>query len=300
MHRALCLVSAEGALLGLADHGGEGGEEGVRCVPWRNLTHEKEQIKNIFCTIDQNSQNLLFRRDGDAATSVVMITVIIPTLNAGLRLPACLDALVPGAVDGLIKEVIVADGGSIDQTVEIADGAGAKILNVAKGRGAQLAAGAKAARSDWLLFLHADTVLDSTWTNEVHKFLENTKRAGVFTLSFDANGVCPNLVAWGAMIRTQLLKLPYGDQGLLISKTMYDDIGGYEPLQLFEDVDLIQRLVKTKGARALHVFDAAATTSADRYERNGYVRQVMANFARLIRYKFGARPEVIAEKYMTS
>jgi len=226
-----------------------------------------------------------------------MISVVIPTLNAETHLAACMKALVPAAIDGLIKEVVVVDGGSTDKTWAIADDAGARVIKAPKGRGSQLAVGAEAARGDWLLFLHADTVLDESWTEAVGRFLENKNRVGVFTLRFNAKGMRPKVVAWGAMIRTRFFPLPYGDQGMLISRSLYNDIGGYSRVQLFEDVDLIERLIKAKGRNALHVFDAAAVTSAERYERNGYVRQVISNFMRLIRYKMGVAPKVIAEKY---
>ena len=229
-----------------------------------------------------------------------MISVIVPTLNAERKLAECLGALVQGAVDGLIKEVIVADGGSTDQTWAIADDAGARVIRAPKGRGSQLAAGADAARGEWFLFLHADTVLDPSWAEETGKFLNDKNRAGVFTLQFDAKGARPKIVAWGAMMRTRLFKLPYGDQGLLISRSLYQELGGFDRVQLFEDVDLIERLIKAKGREALHVFDAVAVTSAERYERNGYVRQVLSNFIRLMRYKLGASPGVIAEKYSAS
>ena len=229
-----------------------------------------------------------------------MISVVIPTLNAQAHLAACLNALVLAAADGYVKEVVIVDGGSTDQTWAIADDAGAKVIKAPKGRGSQLAAGADAARGDWFLFLHADTTLDPSWAEEARKFLSDDNRAGVFTLRFDVKGLRPNIVARGAMMRTKVFALPYGDQGLLISRSLYNEIGGFNRIQLFEDVDLIERLVKAKGRKALHVFAAAAVTSAERYERNGYVRQVLSNFIHLMRYKFGVGPEVIAEKYSAS
>ena len=229
-----------------------------------------------------------------------MISVVIPTLNAKSRLTACLSSLVPAALDGLVKEVIVVDGGSTDQTWVIADDAGAKVIRASKGRGSQLAAGADAARGDWFLFLHADTVLELSWAEEVQEFLNRKDRVGVFTLRFDAKGLKPKVVAWGAMMRTKAFSLPYGDQGLLISRLLYNELKGYSRVQLFEDVDFVERLIKSKGRKILKVFEAAAITSAERYEQNGYVRQVWSNFLRLMRYKFGAAPETLAEKYSAS
>ena len=101
-----------------------------------------------------------------------MISVIIPTLNAADGLATTLTALVPGVVAGVIREVIVVDGGSTDRTLEIAEASGADIVRAERGRGQQLKAGAEVARSDWLLFLHADTALETGWADEVSAFME--------------------------------------------------------------------------------------------------------------------------------
>ncbi|MDX2203467.1 MAG: glycosyltransferase, partial [Hyphomicrobiaceae bacterium] len=101
-----------------------------------------------------------------------MLSVIIPTLNAETTLGETLAALVPAVVEGVVKEVIVVDGGSSDGTERIADIAGATFLQAPRGRGSQLAAGAKRARFAWLLFLHADTVLQPGWEREAQTFME--------------------------------------------------------------------------------------------------------------------------------
>jgi len=221
----------------------------------------------------------------------MQISVIIPTLNAAADLPATLHILTGGAVDGIIREVIVADGGSIDYTLQIAEGFGAGMCLSDKGRGCQMRAGASSARSEWLLFLHADTLLAGGWIDEVRRFIhDNPMRAGVFRLKFDEKGFAPMLVAAGAMIRTQLLGMPYGDQGLLISRQLYDEIGGFGDMVLFEDVDIIQRikrLPKYKAEKPLHVFNTAAVTSAKRYRQEGYFKRVIRNFVCIIMYQFG-------------
>ena len=130
-----------------------------------------------------------------------------------------------------------------------------------------------------------DTVLAEGWEREVLAFISNkSDAAAVFTLAFDAKGLAPKLVAFGAMQRTRWLKSPYGDQGLLISKSAYEEIGGYRDMPLFEDVDIIRRLVRNKGALALHVFSSKAITSAERYERERIfpTRHKKRNFARAI------------------
>jgi hypothetical protein len=227
-----------------------------------------------------------------------LISVVIPTLNAEARLAACLDALIPAAIDELVKEVIVVDGGSSDGTAKIADGFGARMLTAPPGRGGQLMAGADAARGTWLLFLHADTVLEAGWAQEAARFTDaHEDKAAVFRLAFDARGLAPKLVAAGAMARTALLASPYGDQGLFLPRALYDEIGGFRALPLFEDVDIIRRLIKAKGRPALKVLNARAVTSAERYQREGYAKQVLFNAWRLMRYRLGASPEALARGY---
>ena len=118
-----------------------------------------------------------------------MISVVIPTLNAERQLPRCFDSLILPAVRGVVREVIVADGGSSDSTVTIADGAGAHIVQAGRCRAAQLGAGADAARSDWILFLHPETALEPGWEVEVESFLHQAvperPRAAVFRFALD-------------------------------------------------------------------------------------------------------------------
>ncbi|MEO1250789.1 MAG: TIGR04283 family arsenosugar biosynthesis glycosyltransferase [Pseudomonadota bacterium] len=227
-----------------------------------------------------------------------MISIVIPTLNAEARLGLCLEALIAPTISGLVKEVIVVDGGSEDRSREIADGYGASILSSPPGRGRQLAAGARAARAQWLLCLHADTVLGSQWERAARDHMNaRPDAAGVFCLRFDAGGFAPRLVAMGAMLRTRVFKLPYGDQGLFISRALYDEIGGYGEEPLFEDVAIIRRLTERRGRSALRLLPASATTSAARYQREGYLRRVLRNQRLLARYLAGETPEALVKDY---
>jgi len=224
-----------------------------------------------------------------------MLSIIIPTLNAEKHLPRTLSALVAGALEGLVKELVVVDGGSDDATIAIADEAGAKIINSEKGRGRQLRAGGKAAKSDWLLFLHGDTVLADSWLEEVGSFIrhENDRRAGVFRFKLDDKRGRARLLEIIVKIRCRLLALPYGDQGLLISRKLYTEIGGFKPLVLMEDVDIISRI----GRGRLHYFKTTATTSAERYRRDGYLKRMARNAKCLALWYGGVAPEKILKAY---
>lgn len=227
-----------------------------------------------------------------------MISVVIPTLNAAKGLPGTLTALVPAAADGLVKEVIVVDGGSQDETTAIADGAGAKVLSAPRGRGGQLAAGAAAARAPWLLFVHADTVLAEGWEAAAQAHLEQpdaegAPRAAVFQFRLDDPNWRARIVEFGAWVRCAVLGLPYGDQGLLISRAHYDEIGGFRPFPLMEDVDLVRRI----GRRRLTLLRAPARTSAARYRRDGYASRILRNLLCISLFSLGVSPARIARLY---
>jgi rSAM/selenodomain-associated transferase 2 len=228
-----------------------------------------------------------------------MISVVIPTLNSDSTLADTLTSLVPAAVDGLVREVIVVDAGSTDRTLDIADGAGAEILKVDAGRGAQLKAGAARAQFPWLLFLHADTQLDVGWERDVRHHMERVDSgrrramAAAFRLVVDDEGFLPRSLETTARLRTALLKLPYGDQGLLVPRTLYDEIGGFGTLPQLEDVDIVRRL----GRGRIAVLGARAVTSGARYRREGYLTTLARNQVCLALYMLGIPVSLIAGLY---
>jgi rSAM/selenodomain-associated transferase 2 len=228
-----------------------------------------------------------------------MISVVIPTLNSEAGLAGTLTGLVPAAVDGLIREAIVVDGGSTDRTEAIVDNAGADFVRSAAGRGTQLAVGARRARFPWLLFLHADTVLDPGWEREAAHFMEKVDMgerppaAAAFRFALDDTGFRPRMLERMVAARCAALRLPYGDQGLLIPKRLYEEIGGYRPLPLMEDVDLVRRL----GRRRLVMLGSRALTSAERFRRDGYVRRSGRNLACLALYTLRVPTGVISRIY---
>lgn len=223
-----------------------------------------------------------------------MISVVIPTLNAGPRLAETLAALATGAAEGLVREVIVADGGSGDGTVAIAEAAGCRVVVATAGRGRQLRAGCAAARAPWVLALHADSVPQAGWTAAVRAHVEQApEAAGWFGLKFDEASVAARLWEVGIGLRSRWLGQPYGDQGLLIARAHYEAVGGYPDWPLMEDVEIVRRI----GRRRLRRLAARVTTSADRYRRGGWVRRTLRNRALLARFRAGADPEALARDY---
>jgi len=240
----------------------------------------------------------MLRRE-DRAHEGGMISVVIPTRNAEQTLAATLSALVPAVVEGVVREVIVADCGSTDATRAIADATGARLLDAPQGRGLQLGAGADVARHPWLLFLHADTVLEAGWQEEAATLIDQVETgarassAAAFRFALDDVGLSPRVIEWGVGVRCATCALPYGDQGLLISRPLYDEIGGFKPMLLFEDVEIVGRI----GRRRLTMLRAKAKTSATRYKRAGYLRRALRNWACVVLYYCGTRPERLEKFY---
>ncbi|MDA7967068.1 TIGR04283 family arsenosugar biosynthesis glycosyltransferase [Ruegeria sp.] len=218
------------------------------------------------------------------------ISVVIPTLNAGAELPRTLQALMEGLQAGLIRELIISDGGSQDVTLNMADEAGARIETGPPSRGGQLRRGCAEARGEWLLVLHADTELQPGWSAVVSAHLPSGAPAA-FRLRFRAKGFGPVWVAGWANLRSRLFGLPYGDQGLLVRRQGYEAAGGYPDQPLMEDVALIRALPRVTLLRA------QAVTSAERYTRQGWMRRGGRNLWTLIRYFLGADPERLAQAY---
>lgn len=217
------------------------------------------------------------------------LSVIVPALDAARTLPATL-AAVGGA------EIIVADGGSRDATPSIAAAAGARVVSTPRGRGLQLAAGADAAHGAWLLFLHADTVLGAGWRAEVEAFAAdpaNRTRAAAFRFAVDDAAPqarrLERMVAW----RGRVWGLPYGDQGLLIHREFYRAVGGFRPLPLMEDVDLVRRI----GRARLTILTTPAVTSAVRWRREGWLGRSLRNLTCLALYFAGVPPRLLVRVY---
>jgi rSAM/selenodomain-associated transferase 2 len=223
------------------------------------------------------------------------LSVVIASFNAADSIGPTLAALTEAAA-AMSMEIVVADGGSTDSTAAIAQDAGAIVLTCAKGRGRQLGAGAKAARGRWLLFLHADTVLEPFWSTTATTFMSvrsNLLRAGYFKLVLDDKAHGARRLEHFANWRARNLGLPYGDQGLLMSRTLHDSLGGFSDIPLMEDVDIVRRI----GREKLVELPATATTSAERYKRDGYTLRPLRNVSLLCLYFMGVPPRHLAKLY---
>lgn len=223
-----------------------------------------------------------------------MISVVIPTLNAGPRLADTLAALVPGVIEGVLREVVIVDAGSSDATLAIADASGARLLGAERGRGVQLRAGCAAAKGAWLLALHADTRLEPGWIDAARDHLQAWPgHAGYFRLGFDDASAAARAWEAGVGARNRLIGLVYGDQGLLLPRALYDEVGGYPDWPLLEDVEIVRRI----GRARLRPLAGRAVTSAERFRREGWLPRSARNWAVLARFLAGADPHELARRY---
>ncbi len=166
------------------------------------------------------------------------ISAIIPVLNEEKNIKACIENV--KKLNPL--EIIVVDGGSTDRTIEIAEKEGARIIKTSKGRGIQLQEGASAAKGDILLFLHADSNIKEDV--DLSEYIKNGYIGGFFRLRFDDSSTSFRLIEFFANLRSRLLKLPYGDQGIFVKREVFQKTGGFRPYPFLEDIDFALRLRK--------------------------------------------------------
>ncbi|HMQ35899.1 MAG TPA: TIGR04283 family arsenosugar biosynthesis glycosyltransferase [Chloroflexaceae bacterium] len=217
-------------------------------------------------------------------------SVIIPALNEADGIAACVAAV--RALDPLV-EVIVADGGSADGTAELAAAAGAVVVAAPRGRGPQCNAGAARAGGEVLVFLHADTALpDDAFPRLRALFEDPGVRAAKFRLSFDVADPILALAARLMWVDSRLTS--YGDQGIVIRRAFFEQLGGFPDWPLFEDVRLFE-LARARGGVA--VVPAEVTTSSRRFRANGSLPQLLIDLGLWLEYVAGIPPHEIAERY---
>ena len=220
------------------------------------------------------------------------VSIIMPTLNeAAIVAHAVGDALSLGP-----HELIVADGGSSDETIALAEAAGAKVIVAPPGRARQQNAAARVASGDVLLFLHADTRLPADGVRQIERALADPHvSCGAFRQSIDAAGWLYRLLERGNAWRVAHRGLPYGDQGIFVRRKCFDAVGGFPDLKLMEDVFLMRRLRrKTRPvllSGPLHV-------SPRRWQRHGVVGQTLRNWSLLAAARLGIHPDRLARFYL--
>jgi rSAM/selenodomain-associated transferase 2 len=224
--------------------------------------------------------------------STMRIAAVVPTLDEQASLKRTL-ANVAGAAD----VIVVADGGSGDQTVAIARRAGAIVISSAPGRGGQLNAGARGALeagADVLLFVHADTVLPPEARAAIERAVEGGATAGGFRVRYDDPR---RLFALGSRIvnlRTRLLRAPLGDQAQWVTREAFTALGGFRDWPILEDLDL---MLRAKKAGKVAVLEPRVSTAARRFVERGIVRTIVINWTIWALFFLGVDPVRLARLY---
>jgi rSAM/selenodomain-associated transferase 2 len=215
-----------------------------------------------------------------------MLSIIIPALNESRNLTALLPVLArscPGA------EVIVVDGGSADDTREVLCRlAAARLVECSQGRAAQMNAGARAARGDTLLFLHADTWLPERAPEAIRDALRDPAVVyGRFDVRFDSPRLPFHAIAFLMNLRSRLSGICTGDQAIFVRREAFERVGGYPDIPLMEDVEITRRL---KQAGRLARLRTRVTTAARKWEREGILRTILLMWTLRFLYFLGVSP----------
>jgi len=220
---------------------------------------------------------------------MLTVSVVIPTMNEASVIERCIES----ASDA--DQIILVDGGSEDATLAIAEKHAVTTVSTSVGRGIQQNAGVATASADILLFLHADNWLSSNCIAQIREAADSTPLiVGAFKQRIDARGIKYRLLEWGNGYRARRRKLPFGDQGIFISRVLFEQLGGFADVPFLEDVMLMQSLPKDQVVTFLA---GPLNVDARRWQRNGVIRQTLKNRSILRRFNKGKSPDELIAEY---
>lgn len=220
-------------------------------------------------------------------------SVIIPTLNEAPTIGQQINYI--KSLDQNV-EIIISDGGSSDNTVEIVKKQGAKMIKSKPGRGTQQRAGAKKAKGDILLFLHADTILPRNAFSILNRYFDDPSNlVATFKIHFHPPFLILRLISVFTRFDTVITK--FGDQCIVIRRSFYNQLGGFSDIPLFEDVYLLDRARKCTRVGSI---PGIVVSSTRRFKRNGVLRQLIWNAWLVLLYYLGRAPDKLAEMYRIS
>ncbi|MCX7991492.1 MAG: TIGR04283 family arsenosugar biosynthesis glycosyltransferase [Proteobacteria bacterium] len=220
------------------------------------------------------------------------LSVVIPTYNEASFIEKCIDSL----KNIEPQEILVIDGGSLDNTVAIATLKGARVIESERGRGKQIKKGVEEAKGDIILIIHADAYLSNDITKEDFRLYEGFC-AGFFRLKYDSNLITIKLVEFFANLRSILHSLPYGDQAIFVKKEALERIGGIKDYPFLEDIDLVLRLREVGRLKAV---PKSVLVSSRKLLRGGFLYPIFhsfKNFIIVILFFLGFSPDKLIKFY---
>ena len=233
-----------------------------------------------------------------------MISIVIPTLNESVYLGDTLQSIFDASSNPI--QIIVVDGGSVDNTVEIATEFGVQVLLCGNGRSYQMNAGAAVATGDILMFLHGDTLVPIGFDRWVEEWTDLSKSplltedqsiAGAFNLKINSERSGLRWVEWGVKVRSKLFNLPYGDQALFLKASTFHELGRFPELPIMEDFVFVRSLLKHG---KITIVPAAVTTSARRWEQQGIFKTTIINQIMILGYYLGISPDRLKQWYRST
>jgi rSAM/selenodomain-associated transferase 2 len=222
-----------------------------------------------------------------------MLSIVIPTYNEVANIETTIKHIAANAGNDNY-EIIIADGGSHDKTVELAQSLGCTVVNSNKGRGNQLNAGAEAAQGQTLLFLHADTLLPVNFINLIDNALDKGNGWGRFDVTLSGKHFLFRVIEKMMSLRSRLTGIATGDQAIFIDKTLFNTISGFKNIPLMEDIELTRQLKKLSRPACL---PDRVITSSRRWEENGIVKTVLLMWMLRFLYFIGISPFVLQKLY---
>lgn len=221
------------------------------------------------------------------------LSIIMPVRNEAAGI---VDALTPLQPLRGELELILVDGGSSDDTVALAAPLVDQLIQSAPGRATQMNAGAAIAQGEWLLFLHADTQLPTNFL-ELLPAADAASQWGRFDVRLSPSSPMLRVVAWMMNWRSRLTGVCTGDQAIFVRRALFEQVGGYAPIPLMEDIELSKRLRRHGRPLCLH---ERLTTSSRRWQQNGTLRTIALMWQLRLRYWLGADPRDLARRYSAS